>query len=345
MNPRIERLRGTIEEPLLVTTAVNIRYLAGFESSNAALFVEPDRIRVFSDFRYAERARALAGVEFVETPRNLFVGLANELSGRVAFEAAGVTFAQYDTLGRGGIELVPTLGAVEALRAVKDADELDKIRRAAAVTNEAFARVAEERFVGRTERELAWWFELTLRELGAEAMAFDVTVAAGPTGASPHTSPGDRTIEPNETVVVDAGAIVDGYCSDCTRTFATGDLPGELASAYEVCRRAQESVLPEVTAGAHGRQVDASARSEITEAGFGEQFGHGLGHGLGMLVHEAPYLNQESEDTLQPGNVVTVEPGIYLSGRGGIRIEDLVIVGEDGPEIVTSFPKELTTVG
>jgi len=175
-------------------------------------------------------------------------------------------------------------------------------------------------------------------------MSFETIVAGGPNGALPHSRPTEREIQPGETVVVDTGALVDGYCADCTRTFATGPLPDRLKDAYAVCLEGQQAGLQGVRAGTSGIDADASARTVIDRAGFGEQFGHGLGHGVGIEVHEAPRLSRESSDTLAAGNVVTVEPGIYLPGEGGIRIEDLVVVTEDGPEILTSFTKDLVTV-
>jgi Xaa-Pro aminopeptidase len=171
-----------------------------------------------------------------------------------------------------------------------------------------------------------------------------VVVAGGPTGATPHGKPGDRMIQQGETVVVDAGAVLDGYCSDCTRTFATGELPEELDRAYRVCLEAQLAGLGAVRAGVSGVDADAAARNVIEDAGFGEAFGHGLGHGVGLAVHEQPVLRRESTDILEPGNVVSVEPGIYLSGLGGVRIEDLVIVTDDGAEVLTPFAKEFTVV-
>jgi Xaa-Pro aminopeptidase len=183
-----------------------------------------------------------------------------------------------------------------------------------------------------------------MHELGADGPAFPVIVAAGATGASPHASSGDRTIDVGQTVVVDAAAKLDGYCSDCTRTFATGDLPEELARSYEVCLRAQETALAAVLPGAAGVEVDTVARELITGEGLGELFGHGLGHGVGLEIHEQPRLRPGSDDLLAVGGVVTVEPGIYHPGVGGVRIEDLVIVAEDGPEVLTTFPKELVTV-
>jgi Xaa-Pro aminopeptidase len=345
VNARVDRLRTSLEEPLLVTSAVNIRYLTGFRSSNAALLVEPDAVRLFTDFRYAERARALPGVVVVETPRNLLVGLAGHLAGRVAFEPDAVTYAGYHALAAGGAELVPRRGLVERLRAVKDEEELGAMRAAAAIADRAFGRLAQERFVGRTERELVRRMEELLRDEGGDEAAFPPVVAGAANGAAPHADPGDRVIEDGETVVVDAGCRIGGYCSDCTRTFATGPLPGRLRDAYAACLEAQLAALDAVRAGAHGRDVDAVARERIDGGPFAGTFGHGLGHGVGLEVHEAPALRPESEDVLEPRNAVTVEPGIYLPGEGGIRIEDLVVVTEDGCEVLSSFPKDLLEVG
>ena len=341
---RLQRLQQRIEEPFLVTTPVNVQYLIGFQSTNSALLVEPERARLFSDFRYAEAGKRVPDVEFSVTKRNLFGWLAEELSGRLGFEADAVTYAAYQALEAGGLDLVARRGVVEALRAVKDDGELALIRRAGEITSEAFARLAEEPFVGRTEKEVAWRLDSLYHELGADGPAFPTIVAAGANGATPHAHAGENVIPEGTTVVIDSACAVDGYMSDCTRTFATGDVPDELAHAYELTKRSQQAGLDAVRAGVTGRDADGAARDVIEEAGLGEHFGHGLGHGLGMLVHEAPRLSQESEDTLEEGNVVTVEPGIYLPGLGGIRIEDLVIVREGGPDILTTFTKELVTV-
>jgi Xaa-Pro aminopeptidase len=340
---RLDRVRALIEAPLLVTDPVNVLYLTGLHSTNAAVLVEPDRARVFTDFRYLEKARE-AGAEVVEVPRNIYTGLADLISGRIEFEAETLTYAEWAVLERGGLELVPRHELVVGVRAVKEDAELEAISRAAAITNECFERLAEQPFVARTERELAWWFESLMHELGADEAAFPTIVAAGPGGAQPHASTGTRVIEAGTTVVVDAAAKLGDYCSDCTRTFATGDLPDELARSYEVCRQAQETALAAVRPGALGREVDAVARDLIAAEGRGDLFGHGLGHGLGLEVHELPRLRPESDDTLAAGSVCTVEPGIYHPGLGGIRIEDLVIVGEGGPEVLTTFTKELVTV-
>jgi Xaa-Pro aminopeptidase len=328
-----------------VSSPVNVRYLCGLDSSNAALLVEPDRVQLFTDFRYAERARALRGVETVETRRDLYADLAERLSGTVGFEADALTYARYEQLAAGGIELVARRGLVEQLREVKDSAELAAVRRSAAILSDAFAQLAEESFVGRAERELVWRMAELMHEGGADDAAFSTVVAAGDSGASPHAVPGERRIEVGETVVVDAGCRVNGYCSDCTRTFVTGSLPAELDEAYDVTLRAQLASLEAVVPGADAKAVDRVARGIIEEAGFGEQFGHGLGHGVGLEVHEAPWLHPERESTLAAGNVVTVEPGVYLPGLGGVRIEDLVIVSDDGPEVLTTFAKERVVVG
>jgi Xaa-Pro aminopeptidase len=283
-------------------------------------------------------------VEFEETPRYLYTDLAERLPVRVAFEADALTYTNYEFLREGGVELIPSRGLVESLRVVKESEELDAIRGASEVTNRAYELLAEERFAGRTEKELVWRMTELLHEAGADDLAFPVDIAAGLTAVSPHAEPGDRVVEEGELVLIDAGAKLDGYCSDCTRTFAVGEVSSSLRGAYEVVREAQQAGLDAVRAGVSGRDADAAARAVITDAGYGENFGHGLGHGVGLLVHEAPALRPETEDVLAAGNVVTVEPGIYLSGVTGIRIEDLVGVTEEGCEVLTSFPKELITV-
>jgi Xaa-Pro aminopeptidase len=341
---RVDGLRDALEEPLLVSNPINVRYLSGLSSSNAALLVEPDRVRLFTDFRYAERARTIRDVEAVETPRDLFGDLAERLSGRIGFEADALTFARHEVLAAGGIDLVPRRGLVERLREVKDAAELAAVRRSGAILSGAFRALADEPFVGRSERDVAWRIVQLMHELGAEDVSFSAVVAAGPGGSSPHAVPSDRPIEVGETVIVDAGCKVGGYCSDCTRTFSTGQLPVELERAYEVVFEAQLAGLAAIAPGAEGAAVDRVARSIIEKAGLGERFGHGLGHGVGLEVHEAPWLNREMPSTLAVGNVVTVEPGVYLEGLGGVRIEDLVILGEDGIEVLTDFPKDLVTV-
>src|SRR5437588_1830158 len=324
-----------LEEPLLVTNPANVRYLTGLESSNAALLVEEDRLRLFADFRYAEGGRSVKGVEFVETKRALLKELAEGLSGGIGFESAFVTYAGYETLRAGGLELVPRPSLVEELRAVKDPAELDAIRRACAITDIVYERLADEKFVGRTEHDLAWTMTQLFHDEGAPEIAFELIVASGPNAAKPHARATDRVIERGETVVIDAGCAVDGYVSDYTRTFATGPLPDDLKEAYRVCAEAQHAGLEAIRAGVTGVDADVAARRVVDDSKFAGAFGHGLGHGIGIEVHEAPRLSTESTDTLVPANVVTVEPGIYISGSGGIRIEDDVVVTEDGIENLT----------
>jgi Xaa-Pro aminopeptidase len=343
---RLQRFAETLELPLLVTNLVNVYYLTGFESSNAALLVEPGGgATLFTDFRYVESAReTVSDVEVVMTKRSLPIDVGARLTGRVQFEADVVPYADWERLAAGDAELVPSEGLVAALRAVKDDGEITKLRRAARVADRAFEALTAETWVGRTEKEIAWRLRELLHAHGADAQSFDTIVASGPNGARPHAHPTDRIIERRTLVTVDWGARLDGYCSDCTRTVSTGGLPDRLREAYDVCLRAQRRACTELGAGLGGVEADAVARSVIAEAGYGDSFGHGLGHGVGLAVHEAPRLSRESTDTLVAGNVVTIEPGIYLPGEGGVRIEDMALVSDDGVELLTSFPKELIEV-
>jgi Xaa-Pro aminopeptidase len=344
---RLTRLAATLEQPLLVTNPVNIRYLADFQSSSSALLVDPSgETTLFTDFRYAESARAIEDVTFVQTRRDLFGALGERLTGQtVGFEASTVTVSTSDRLNDLGVSLVSVVGAVEALRAVKDESELAALRRAAALSDEVFAELAEEPFVGRTERELAWWIERRFRELGAEAVAFEPIVGAGATGARPHSIPGDAPIPTGTAVVVDAGCVVDGYRSDCTRTFLTGEPSDKILEWYRLCQTAQLDGLEAVKPGALASDVDAASRVVIAAAGYAEVYGHGLGHGVGIDIHEAPTLRDDSTDVLVAGNVVTIEPGLYFAGEVGFRIEDLVVVTTDGYERLTLFSKEPIVVG
>ena len=351
---RIEKLASLLDEPLLVagppyvaTGRVNVLYLTGLASSNSALLVEPDgSATLFTDFRYAPRAREVDGATFVETPRGLVPAVAAALAGRrVGFEEQHLPHALYRELVDAGVDAVPTTGLVESLRAVKDPDEIRAMRRASRLSDEVFAALVEERFTGRSERDVAWWIERSFREGGATGVSFEPIVAAGSNGASPHAVPGGEPIVEGVLVTVDAGCVVDGYCSDCTRTFAVGAVPERLSEIHALCLEAQLAGLAAVAPGVHGRNADASSRTSIEAAGLGWAYGHGLGHGVGLQIHEAPTLRPESTDVLEPGNVVSVEPGIYLPGEGGVRIEDLVAVTEDGCERLTQFTKELVTVG
>jgi Xaa-Pro aminopeptidase len=345
MSARLAALAASLDEPLLVTDLVNIFYLTGFDSSNAALLVRPGgETSLHTDFRYIDSAREVAGVEVVLAKRSILVELGGTLTGTVQFEATALPYSEWQSLTAGKAKLVPTRGVVERFRAVKDEAELAAIRRAARIADRAFEALTAETFVGRSERELAW----RLRELGhahgAEDESFGAIIASGPNGALPHATPTDKIVETRTLVVVDWGFRAGGYCSDCTRTVSTGSPPDTLVEAYNVCLAAQKKACAEIRAGLTGIEADAIARDEIAAAGLGEHFGHGLGHGVGLAVHEAPRLSTESPDTLEVGQVVTIEPGIYLPGLGGVRIEDLAVVREDGLELFTSFPKELIEV-
>jgi len=350
---RIERLAALLEEPLLVAGPpyvlggqANVRYLTGLQSSNAAVLVEPNATAtLYADFRYAARGRDVEGVTFVETARSLLPEIGALLVGRrIGFEDAQLPYTGYRALVDAGVDAVPTSGLVESLRAVKDEPEIEIMRRAGALSDEIFGALARERFSGRPEIELGWWVERSFRDAGAEGVSFPTIVAAGETGASPHAVPGSDPIAEGVLVTVDAGCILDGYCSDCTRTFAVGEISERLSEIYALCLEAQLAGLAAVAPDVRGEDADTAARSVIARAGLGDAFGHGLGHGVGIQIHEAPTLRPDSTDVLEPGNVVSVEPGIYLPGEGGVRIEDLVLVTDDGCERLTQFSKELITV-
>jgi len=352
---RIEALAALAREreldALLVTNLVNVRWLTGFSGTNGAAVLGAEPIFV-TDFRYTEHAaEQVDGFEIVIAKREMVEAVAERLAaGRVGFDDAHVTVKAHTRLGElveDGVELVPAAGLVERLRAVKDAAELDAIRAAAALADEIYAGLRERGLVGRSELEVAREIEAEIRARGAEP-SFPPIVAAGAHGALPHAEPrSEPAIGTGELVVVDLGAKLDDYCSDCTRTFATGELSAEATAVYELVRTAQERSLEAVKPGAVLREVDAVARKLIDEAGHGDHFGHGLGHGVGLEVHEEPRVAQSAEEgaTLDAGNVVTVEPGVYLSGELGVRIEDLVVVTDTGNEVLTHFPKELIVAG
>jgi Xaa-Pro aminopeptidase len=352
MNARVDRLRAELDafgaETFLATNSCNVRYLTGLDSSNAAVLVGRGSVVVLTDGRYLEAARALDGVEVLPIDRDLLSDLGGRLGTvaeqPVAFESDTITVAGLESLSANGTTLVPAKGVVLGLRAVKDAGELDAIRRAAAVTNAVYERLAGEALVGRTEADVAWWVEQAFHDEGADGAAFDTIVASGPNAALPHHHPGSRVIRPGEPVIVDAGALVDGYCTDCTRTFATGLLPDDLQLAYDLCRAAQEAALTAVRPGAAAADLDAIARSAIEQSQLAPVL-HGLGHGVGIEIHELPVLRPTSTDVLASKNVVTIEPGVYLAGRGGVRIEDLVVVTDDGCDVLTTFTKDLVTLG
>jgi Xaa-Pro aminopeptidase len=351
MRGRGDRLEALLAEReldrLLVTDLTNVRYLTGFTGSNGACVCGPGIRLFFTDFRYTERAASeVSGWETVTVANDWLGGIAEHLQGKVGFEddqmSARTLAKLLEKLGE-GVEAVAAGGLVEQLRRVKDEGELAAIAAASELADEVWRWSLERGLAGRGERDVARAAEARIRELGADP-SFPAIVAAGPNGALPHAEPSARPIDRGELVVFDMGAKLDGYCSDGTRTYATGE-PGEEARAvYEVVREAQQDALDAIGAGVRGEDVDAVAREAIEAAGHGDRFGHGLGHGVGLEVHEGPRLSLRSDDVLAPNEVVTVEPGIYLPGRLGVRIEDLVVVTEDGLRNLSALPKELTLV-
>jgi Xaa-Pro aminopeptidase len=338
---------------LLVTDLVNVRWLTGFTGSSAAAVVGREGTRRFvTDFRYlTQSAEQLDPTWEREIAVDLLAGVAKGLPGsgevRLAFEDAHMSVKDHGKLTgmlRAGIELVPAGSTIEELRAIKDPDELEAIRAAARLADDALTDVLERGLVGRTERDVALDLEYTMRRLGAEAVSFPPIVAAGDHGALPHATPRDVPIPAGTMCVIDWGAQLDGYASDCTRTYATGEVDSRDGEVYALVLRAQEAALEAVRPGPTGREVDAVARAIIDAAGHAEHFGHGLGHGVGLAVHEGPRLSKQGETALEAGMVVTVEPGVYVPGAVGVRIEDLVIVTDDGADVVSSLPKELQVI-
>jgi Xaa-Pro aminopeptidase len=334
---------------MLVTDLVNVRYMTGYTGSNGVALVGP-KTRVFiTDFRYVQQSAEEVHPSFERrrAPQDLLAAVREALpTGAVGlgFEDAHLSVRQHAELRErlpGSVELVPAGSLVEELRAVKEPEEIDAMRLAASIADEAFERVIAAGLLGRTEREVAFALEREMLEGGASGPSFDTIVAAGAQGARPHAQRRDVEIRRGDMVVIDWGAMVGGYCSDCTRTVAAGRPDGETTEIYELVLEAQLAGLAAVRAGVETRAVDSTARAVIEAAGQGEHFGHGLGHGVGLDIHEGPRLSQRADGRLEAGNVVTVEPGVYLPGRFGVRIEDLVVVTAQGCEILTGVSKEL----
>jgi Xaa-Pro aminopeptidase len=351
---RLVKLLGDEDvDVLLVSSLVNVRYMTGFTGSSGLALVGPQTRAFVTDFRYVEQAKdeVDSSYDHRRAQQELLDEVADALPQqelRLGFDDANLTVRQHAKLREDlpeRVELVKAGGLVERLRAVKDAEEIERIRIATGVADAALSKLLEQGLVGRTERDLATALEQAMVAQGASRPSFDSIVAAGPHGALPHATPRDVEVAPGQLVVIDWGAEVDGYCSDCTRTVATGEPGADAREIYELVLEAELAGVEAVRAGAGGREVDAVAREVIEAGGHGEHFGHGLGHGVGSEVHEAPRLSKRSEDELRSGNVVTVEPGVYLPGRLGVRIEDLVVVGEDGCEILTSLDKRLLVTG
>ncbi len=352
---RLERCRGLLDErgldAFLVSDTTDVRYLSGFRGEDAVLLVGRESAMICTDSRFwAQVHDEVAGFELVKTELLLTDALkaaagAFGEEAALGFQGGAVPYGDYRLLRRRHRgRLRDVKGAVGRLREVKDADEVAAVRRACDAADEALRAVVAQGLTGRTEADVAWQIKEELHRLGAEGESFAAIVAAGPNGALAHAIPGERRIGSDELVVIDMGARVDGYCSDITRTFATGELDGELRRIYDVVLAAQLAGLDAVRPGLTGREVDSAARGVIEEAGYGELFGHGTGHGVGLEVHEDPRIGRRGTERLEAGMVITIEPGIYVEGRAGVRIEDSVLVTGAGGEALTRFPKDFTVV-
>lgn len=340
---RIDRLRARLTElgidALLVTTPSNRRWVSGFTGTAGTLLVSLDQALFATDSRYYEQVGTQApaftlleanGAMSDWAPR-LLEGFGGK---RVGFEPAGMSYATYEewTQVIAGLPeaarptLVPAPAAIEALRAVKELDEIGALTRAVLLGDAAFTHAAAAARPGMTERELAWEVQRYAMEHGADDLSFPTIIAGGPWGALPHAYPRDVPLEAGQGVVMDLGVVVDGYCSDLTRTIFLGAPDEQFKRIYDVVLTAQEMAEERIEAGMTGEQAHQIAATVIAEAGYGEHFGHGLGHGVGLDIHEAPRLGPRSQDVLQDGHVVTVEPGIYIAGWGGIRIEDQCVM-------------------
>jgi Xaa-Pro aminopeptidase len=351
---RLSRLReqcgASQVDALLVTSLPNIRYLTNFSGSSALLLIGSGAATLVTDFRYATQVRGEVGarVDVRVAEKSLWSGLWRALPEIanvevIGFESAHLLHRDFARLLDAGArwQWRPTVDLVESLRERKDEDEIALIARAASVAEEALAHVVGQVGGGMTELAVAGRLEAALRDAGSEGFPFPTIVASGPRSALPHARSSDRRLTTGDLLLIDFGAVAGGYCADITRTFVVGRADERVREVYGVVAEANARARQGIRAGMTGRDADALARSYIADCGFGEQFGHSLGHGLGLEVHEAPRLARSSEDVLPAGAVVTVEPGIYQPGWGGVRIEDDVVVGQDGVRVLTSFSREL----
>lgn len=353
MPSRLQNLRSLLSgqqiDAIFISQPTNRYYLSGFTGSDGYLLVSHSQAILVTDFRYTEQARQQAS-EF-RVFQISSAGFANWIPTlvaelgvkRIAFESNDLTFSLHrDLVGAARRlapelrpRLVPTHGIVESLRSVKEPHEVDMIRNAASLADATVEHAATLLKPGITENEMAWSLELFLRESGSGSMPFPIIVASGPNSARPHAQPTDRVINEGEPIVIDLGARFGGYCSDITRTLFMGKPDENMAGIYSLVREAQNAAITGISAGMSGDTADQLARKIITDAGYGDSFGHGLGHGVGLDVHEQPRLGSKSDDVLTSGMVFTIEPGIYIEGRGGIRIEDMVLLEESGPRLLT----------
>jgi Xaa-Pro aminopeptidase len=347
LNKVVEGLRQRDDgiEALLVTNLTNVRYLTGFEGSNGMVLVTPSGVTFFSDSRYAARAADMVQAASIEIYQDrLTDALAGHLenTSKLGFEADTMTVSdQHRLAGRlSDVELVATSGLVEAIRRVKEPEEVDLIRTAVEIGDAAFEDILDRLAPGKTEREIALDLEVFMRRSGAEDVSFEPIVGSGRLSAHIHHTPSERSIEKGDLVLFDFGSRYDGYCSDLTRTVVMGAATDEQSRTYDLVLRAQAAAIDTVHGGLSGIEADTAARSVIEAGGEGKAFPHGLGHGIGLDVHEQPRLSRNSEDELVAGEVVTIEPGVYHTETGGIRIEDCVLVAEDGCEVLGTAPKD-----
>lgn len=347
-----QKIAATGAEAALITSLPNVRYLSGLASSNAAVLLPAHGAGVLAtDSRYGEAAQRDCPDLELMVERQLEPALATLAVERgwakLAFEAHEMTVERHETLAflQDGPQLIPLGRAVEELRMIKDVTEIELLARACAITGKAFTATLEKIVPGRTERQLAVLLERAMVDLGAEGLAFSTIVASGPNGAIPHHSPGDRAFESGDLITIDCGARYGGYHADMTRTVALGEPASWQRDIYDLVAAAQLAGVAAAVPGADIGDVDASARDLITEAGHGEHFGHGLGHGVGLEVHEAPLMGPGRTGRLQDRVPVTIEPGVYLPGKGGVRIEDTLVVraGRSGAGTVAAGPAEILT--
>lgn len=350
---RVSKLRTQMKkvniDAFLVTSPENRRYMSGFTGTSAMCLVLPEKAYLLTDFRYIEQAKEQAPeFEVIKTGVNPFEKV-KELAGSIeqlGIEEDHMTFAEYhklkDTLHN--IELSPQVKCLTELRAIKEPEELEKIRRAVEIADSAFDHILEYVKPGRTEEEIAIELEFFMRKAGASGPSFEFIAASGRRSAMPHGVASSKTIEKGDLLTLDFGAIYQGYCSDITRTIVFGEPDKKQRSIYEIVLKAQMAAIEAVKPGIKGKAVDAVARGVIAEAGYGDYFGHGLGHSVGLAIHENPRFSMNEDTVIEPGMVITVEPGIYLPGWGGVRIEDIVVVTKNGCEVLTQAPKEFIII-
>ena len=353
---RLRKLLTSIAEKgldaLLISQPENLRYLSGFTGSSGWLLISEQNAILATDFRYVEQAKGESpDFEIIQTKQDLrdwLPGLVSDLGWhKLGFEANFISYDSSHKLSEAiktkqvNLELVPTTGIVEQLRSIKEPEELEFITKAVALTDAVFEQAKGIIRPGITEKEAAWEIEKLLRQEGSEGMPFEIIVASGPNSALPHARPTEKIIRPGEPVLIDMGARISGYCSDFSRTLFLGKADKTLQEIYNIVLKAQTTAIERVESGMDASQADQLARSVVEQAGYGDAFGHGLGHGVGLAVHEFPTLGPTSSDSLADGMVFTIEPGIYLAGKGGVRIEDMVVLESGKAKVLSKTKKDL----